>query len=286
MLCSVARETHVAEVLGNPFVMGFGISPAARLAARVRMPLTATGVVGMLVDLVVGLPRWVSLPSFAALLVGLVLYLRAGTPRGDVVDLASPVRGRWQVVNSPSTRVPSHGVHGWSQTYAVDLVFDPVDGHRPGWGWWPAARRPEEFPGFGQPVLSPVDGDVVRVFTAARDHWSRTSPPALAYLVLEGVRELLGPPGVVGNHVVVRRDDGLCVLLAHLRRGSALVSVGDRVTAGQQLADCGNSGNSTEPHLHLQAMDKPSPWVAAGLPFTLEGRELPRSGEALERPAA
>lgn len=256
--------------------MSHGLSVRDRAAARLRMPLTGVGLLGVLGDLAVGLPRWVSLPALAVLVVGLALYVRLGTPRGEVVDLASPVRGRWLVVNSPTTRVPSHGVHAWSQTYAVDLVLDPDDRSRPGWSWWPPARRPEAFPGFGAPVLSPVDGEVVRVFGRARDHWSRTSVPALVYLVLESVRELAGPPGVVGNHVVVRRDDAVCVLLADLRRGSIAVRVGDRVSVGQPLAECGNSGNSSEPHLHLQAMDRPSPWTAAGLPFTIDGAELPR----------
>jgi murein DD-endopeptidase MepM/ murein hydrolase activator NlpD len=43
-----------------------------------------------------------------------------------------------------------------------------------------------------------------------------------------------------------------------------------RVAAGQQLAACGNSGNSTEPHLHFQLMDHPSVLLAAGLPLRFE----------------
>ena len=45
------------------------------------------------------------------------------------------------------------------------------------------------------------------------------------------------------------------ILLAHLKRGSIGVAPGDRVRAGAQVGLCGNSGNSTQPHLHVQAMD-------------------------------
>jgi murein DD-endopeptidase MepM/ murein hydrolase activator NlpD len=45
------------------------------------------------------------------------------------------------------------------------------------------------------------------------------------------------------------------------------VRPGDRVAAGQPLAACGNSGNSTESHLHFQLMDHPSVLLAAGLPL-------------------
>jgi murein DD-endopeptidase MepM/ murein hydrolase activator NlpD len=109
---------------------------------------------------------------------------------------------------------------------------------------------------------------VVRAHDAERDHWSRTSPPALLYLAVEGAfRELLGPGRILGNHLALDLGGGVYAALAHLRRGSLRVRVGDPVTAGQPLAECGNSGNSTEPHLHFQLMDHPSVLLAAGLPF-------------------
>jgi murein DD-endopeptidase MepM/ murein hydrolase activator NlpD len=99
----------------------------------------------------------------------------------------------------------------------------------------------------------------------------------MLYLVAEGmVRELLGPGRILGNHVVLDLGGGVYAALAHLRRGSLLVRRGDRVAAGQQLAECGNSGNSAEPHLHFQLMDHPSVLQAAGLPlrFTAPGQPL------------
>ncbi len=112
-----------------------------------------------------------------------------------------------------------------------------------------------------------------------RDHWSRTSPPALAYLIVESVRELLGPLGVLGNHVVIETDDGACVLLAHLQRHTLCVKHGDVVEIGDLIGRCGNSGNTSEPHVHIQAMDRPSVWIAAGRPLRIDGNRPPRNGD-------
>jgi murein DD-endopeptidase MepM/ murein hydrolase activator NlpD len=73
--------------------------------------------------------------------------------------------------------------------------------------------------------------------------------------------------------VVIDLGDRVYAVLAHLRRGSLRVAKGQRVRAGQQVAECGNSGNSTEPHLHLQLMDHHSVLFGAGLPFRLASFE-------------
>ena len=200
----------------------------AVVLARLRMPLIYLGLAAIAVDsFIIELPRW---PLLALLAVAFAIYLRLGTVRRPPVEVAMPVAGRWVAWNSPVDRVPSHHLHAYGQTYAIDLVHDPADGRRPGLAWWPLARRPDDFPGFGRPVLAPADATVVRAHDLERDHWSRTSPPAMLYL-------------------------------------SVLVRPGDRVAVGQPLAACGNSGNSTEPHLHFQLQDHPSVLLAAGLPL-------------------
>ncbi len=62
------------------------------------------------------------------------------------------------------------------------------------------------------------------------------------------------------------------------------VREGDTVRAGQVLARVGNSGNSSEPHLHFQLMDGPGPDTARGVPFTWRGIGVPRGGEVFDAP--
>lgn len=189
---------------------------------------------------------------------------RADKPR----SVRSPVRGRWLAHNSPATKLPSHGTRGYGQSHAIDLVFEPADQVRPEFGSGAAMRHPSDYPAFGEQVFSPVSGTVVRVRDRARDHRSRSTARALTYLYIEGVFRTFGGPGkVVGNHIIVDAGDGCFALVAHLQQGSAGVRAGDVVTAGQLLARCGNSGNSSEPHMHVQLMDRAKPAIALGLPM-------------------
>ena len=205
-------------------------------------------------------------------------HLQRPTQEQEPVPVAVPVRGRWRGLNSPASKVPSH-THRLAQTYAIDITHEPEGASQRTFDpLWAPMRRPETFPSFGQEALSPVDGEVIAVHGTSRDHLSRLSLPGIAYLLLEGfVRSLGAPRHLLGNHVMVRADtagstagaaDGPVAVLAHLRRGSPTVQVGERVRAGQVLGQCGNSGNSSDPHVHFQLMDAPDIETARGLPFT------------------
>ena len=232
-----------------------------------------------------------SVPLLVASLAGIVGMVVAGAlilvgprvlPQHPVVSVAAPVRGRWLAVNSPSTKVPSHGVRAYGQAYAVDLVLDPPDASRPEFGTGRAMRAASEYPAFGEPVLAMLAGEVVTVSDGQRDHRARSNWFGLIYMFAEGpFRELGGPRFIVGNHVVIRSDDGIYALVAHLKQGSALVRVGERVSAGQVIAECGNTGNSTEPHVHAQLMDRASPLTGQGIPMEFDGVAVPPDGEHL-----
>ncbi|GIE97594.1 M23 family metallopeptidase [Paractinoplanes rishiriensis] len=252
-----------------------------RLVARIRLPLLVATL------LVVVTAPWTGLPlpwwaGFLAITAAVVVYGFVGRVDTEPVPVGPPVRGPWRALNSPASRVPSHGTHAYGQTYAIDLVFDPPGRARPGFGWQPLTRPAGDFPAFGQPVLSATPGRVLRVRQGQRDHRSRTSWPALLYMLAEGmIREILGAGRVVGNHIVIDMGEGRYALYAHLKRGSASVRPGDRVETGQQIAECGNSGNSSEPHLHFQVMDRSWPSFAAGLPFVWPAGPPPKNGGLL-----
>ena len=86
------------------------------------------------------------------------------------------------------------------------------------------------------------------------------------YAVSDGVVIDAGPTAGYGAWVKLRHADGTVTLYGHVN--TWLVSVGQRVMAGDQIATIGNRGNSTGPHCHFEVLlngtDRidPVPWFA------------------------
>ncbi|MGP6178633.1 M23 family metallopeptidase [Microbacterium sp. A196] len=259
---------------------------------RARMLILAVSTVILLAIAVLsplfgGLPRSIRLMlvgiAFAgwALTALLVFVGPRLLPHTDTVLVGSPVRGRWLAMNSPASRVPSHGIRMYGQAHAIDLVYEPNGASRPVFGTGGPMQPNSDYPAFGQPVFAMVGGVVVKSSDWRRDHRARSTVLGLLYLMVEGmIREFGGPGFIVGNHVTIRTDDGLYATLAHLQKGSVTVSVGDTVRSGDQIGQCGNSGNSTEPHVHAQLMDRQSLFLAQGVPIVFTAITL---GDAPER---
>lgn len=232
-------------------------------------PVLAAGAVCILVSgQGVGLLRLVGIVLLVAgLLMRWAMTRAQRPPAEDAPPLALdiPVNGRWMARNGPATKVPSH-THNLAQTYAIDLARRPAP--EPVW-LWPLTRRPKTYPSFGEPLFAPADGRVVAATDGQRDHLTRTSLAGLLYVLPETfVRSVGLPRHLLGNHLVLDLGGGAHAVFAHLRCRSLKVAVGDGVTAGQPLAECGNSGNSAEPHLHFQLMSGPDVTSAHGLRFT------------------
>ncbi|WP_181255932.1 M23 family metallopeptidase [Nesterenkonia sandarakina] len=214
------------------------------------------------------------------------------TPEHETHVMSAPVRGRWAALNTPGQQLPSHGTRFLGQYSAVDILLPstPETPAKVRRAW--RNSKPQEYLSFGEPVYAMADGVVVRTKSRAADHRARNTWQGLAYLMtLEGIIRSLGAPGsLFGNHVLVEHDDGAVAAYAHLRKGSLLVEVGQRVSAGKQLGEIGNSGNSSEPHLHVHLMDRVNPHAAAGLTMTWDniaesGGIEPSLAEVVKDPA-
>jgi murein DD-endopeptidase MepM/ murein hydrolase activator NlpD len=113
---------------------------------------------------------------------------------------------------------------------------------------------------YGDDALAVADAEVVAVKDGIPEN-----VPGLTSRAVPITLETVG-----GNHVILDLGGGRHAFYAHLQPGSIRVRVGDRVRAGQVLGLVGNSGNSTEPHLHFHVSDANSPLGAEGVPYVHE----------------
>lgn len=115
---------------------------------------------------------------------------------------------------------------------------------------------------FGDDVLAVSDGLIVEARDGMRENDpTQPLPP-------------FDPNTAAGNFVLQDLGEGHFALYAHFQNGSVRVRPGERVRRGQVLGRVGNTGNSTEPHLHFHVSNGPSPLFSDGLPYVFERFEL------------
>jgi hypothetical protein len=115
--------------------------------------------------------------------------------------------------------------------------------------------RNESYFIFGEPVLAVAPG---RVIATRVDVPENTPPIESPFTTFEAL---------LGNYVVEALGEHRFAVYVHLHTGSVRVRVGEQVHRGQVLALVGNTGNSTEPHLHFHVISGPSPIASDGVPY-------------------
>ncbi len=178
------------------------------------------------------------LPAATALLAAASMYLAfelAATYRepADPVTLRAPFVGDWYIVHGGHSAL----VNGY-RSESLDLIQVNDGSSHNGAGV-------SDYYAFDQPLLAPTDGTVVYVSDGLPDRTPSTPDP--------------DPAHAAGNQIVLDLGGGRYLHLAHLEHGSALVNVGDRVTREHAVARVGNSGDSAEPHVHIEVRDSPDP---------------------------
>jgi hypothetical protein len=202
----------------------------------------------------------------AMLFIGFFGLAASGLSAGSVqhVRLSDPLRGGVYYVGQGGANTFLNYHHAnRAQAYAVDVVALNAAGLH-AWGLAPADHG--RYAVFGRDVHSPCDGMVIE----ARDGLADLNPPATD-------RENLA-----GNHVVLRctgTEPAVDVELAHMRQGSVAVVTGARVREDEVLGKVGNTGNTSEPHLHVHAVRTGSGTThdGEGVPIRFDGRFLVRN---------
>jgi murein DD-endopeptidase MepM/ murein hydrolase activator NlpD len=173
-----------------------------------------------------------------------------------------PFDGVWFVFWGGDTETENRHVVARDQRHALDILVWKDGGTHSGDG-----SANEDYWAYGQPVLAPAGGTVVTAVDGLADQTPQVASD---------------PANPAGNHVVIKVAEGEYVLIAHMQPGSIVVGEGDVVDSGQQIGLVGNSGNTSEPHIHIHVQNQPvfDP-QATGLP--LEFTDYIANGQAVER---
>ncbi|MEI8133679.1 MAG: peptidoglycan DD-metalloendopeptidase family protein [bacterium] len=177
-------------------------------------------------------------------------------PDRNGTTLSLPFHGTWAVMWGGDTKElnPHHDVR--SQQFAFD--FNVLEGF--GKSHDSLGKRNEDYFAFGKEILCPGEGRVVEVVDGIHDN-SPFVPNQFS---------------VLGNHVIIQHRNDEYSVLAHLKRGSTAVKVGERVSTGQLVGLCGNSGNSSEPELEYFLVNTPLIENATGIKIYFEETKYKR----------
>lgn len=143
------------------------------------------------------------------------------------VGVFSPVAGEWTIQQGFN----GQWTHKGNWKHALDFVIQKENRTYQNQG-----LDLEDYYSFGQPVYSPVNGHIV----ANCSHLS------------DNKIEEVDNQNNWGNYLIIQSSLGYFVKLSHLKKNSSKAQLGQYVVAGEEVAKCGNSGYSREPHLHMQ----------------------------------
>ncbi len=142
-----------------------------------------------------------------------------------------PFKGEWTVFWGGDTKELNYHVEYEAQKGAFDIVITDENGKSHNNN----GERNEDYYAFEKELIAPCEAEVV--------------------LVVDGIKDNkpgeFNPIYIPGNTVILKTINGEYLFFAHFKQNSIVVKQGQKVKKGELLGLCGNSGNSSEPHLHF-----------------------------------
>ena len=200
--------------------------------------------------------RWGAIPDLVVLIAMLLWILWGMQPQPKALSFDYPLKGSAYFIAHGGSTPPLnyHGAFSEPQTYALDITQLNNWQYRAE-GIYPSTLN--DYAIFGDSVYSPTQGVVINT----RDSLNDLQPPET------------DSPHPTGNHIWIK-SDSVYTILAHLKHHSIQVEKGEKIAAGEAVAQVGNTGNTAEPHLHIHAVSYHSP-VQTVETLLLKGKPVP-----------
>ncbi|MDB2439594.1 M23 family metallopeptidase [Hellea sp.] len=183
----------------------------------------------------------------------------------DAITVHSPFAAESFMAHAGHNKLLNYHTAYASQKHALDIMVAYEDGRENK----NDRKVLEDYACFGARLIAPVSGEIIAAKSDLVDQKI-------------GSRD---PENPEGNHVVIKMDGTHYALLAHMKQNSLAVAVGDQVVVGQKLGECGNSGNTTSPHLHFQIQRYPDLFAKDGYtyPVKFDNTARIRRGKRVEK---
>jgi len=145
--------------------------------------------------------------------------------------LILPFKGEWTVFWGGDKKELNYHVENEAQKGAFDIVITDENGKSHNNN----GEKNGDYYAFEKELIAPCEAEVV--------------------LVVDGIKDNkpgeFNPIYIPGNTVILKTNNGEYLFFAHFKQNSIVVKQGEKVKKGELLGLCGNSGNSSEPHLHF-----------------------------------
>lgn len=163
----------------------------------------------------------------------------------NTTKLTLPFHGTWTVVWGGDTKELNYHVENEAQKNAFDIVITNEKGQ----SFKTDGKTNEDYYAFGEELTAPCDGEIVLVVDGIKDN----------------IPGITNPIYVPGNTVIIKTANNEYLFFAHFKQHSIVVKQNQKIKQGQLLGLCGNSGNSSEPHLHFHIQNVENMLTATGV---------------------
>ncbi|MFC5603748.1 M23 family metallopeptidase [Sporosarcina koreensis] len=173
-----------------------------------------------------------------------------------------PFQGKWFVLWGGTNNLINYHYAYENQRYAYDFLTMNENSTYEG-----DPTLNESYYAFGKEYLAPADGMVVKVENSVKDN----TPVGR-----------MNDKQPFGNYVILDHGNKEFSYLVHFKHQSIVVKEGDQVKKGDLLGLVGNSGHSSEPHIHFHVADSPDPMTSKSINITFDRKDKFIQGDFVE----
>ncbi len=149
----------------------------------------------------------------------------------NITKLQLPFKKEWTVIWGGDTKELNYHVESEMQKNAFDILITDKKGN----SYKTNGKSNEDYYAFGKELFAPCDGEIIKVLDGIVDN---------------KIGEM-NSIDVTGNTIIIKTNNNEYLFFCHFKNGTIKLKEGEKVKQGQLLGLCGNSGHSSEPHLHF-----------------------------------